>query len=204
MTTQDLQNCITNLAQRRKAFWSEADFQFELAWEIKQAIPAANVRLERPFPTSTKTTEHIDIVVELYGELYPIELKYKTKGAQIQDINNETILLKNHSATDFGCYDYLKDVSRLEGLKKTTTIKRGFAIILTNDPAYYNNTQRFSAYDNFKIYDGVTRSGRLSWGLTYKCTPFAYGSRIPFSLNGTYTMKWNVYNTYFLYLITEV
>lgn len=204
MTKQDLQNCITNLAKRRKAFWSEADFQFELAWEIKQTIPTANVKLERPFLTSTNKTEHIDIVVESKGKLYPIELKYKTKRAMIQDVNNETISLKNHSATDFGCYDYLKDVSRLEGLKSAKIVIRGYAIMLTNDPAYYSNTQRLSAYDNFKIYDGVTLSGHLTWGLTTKGKPFAYDSRIPFSLNGTYTMKWTVYNTHLLYLITEV
>lgn len=204
MTIQDLQQIIAILAKRRKAFWSEADFQFELAQEIKTMFPAAQIRLERPFPNSAGKRNYIDIVVELNGELFPIELKYKTKEATIADCSGESISLQNHSATDFGCYDYLKDISRLEGLKNKPNFKRGFALMLTNDPAYCNDTQRVSAYDDFKIYSGATKGGLLSWGLTSKGTQFVCNGRVSFSLSGTYTMQWEEYNANFKYLINEI
>ena len=204
MTTQDLQQIIAILAKRRKAFWSEADFQFELAQEIKTMFPAAQIRLERPFPNSVGKRNYIDIVVELNGELFPIELKYKTKEATITDFSGESILLQNHSATDFGCYDYLKDIYRLEVLKSIANHQRGFAIMLTNDPAYHNNTQRVSAYDGFKIYEGATRGGLLNWGLTTKGLQFVCNGRGSFSLSGTYKMQLNTYNNTFRYLINEI
>jgi hypothetical protein len=37
---------IKSLSKNRKIFVSEADFQFALAWEIKQNMPQAEVRLE--------------------------------------------------------------------------------------------------------------------------------------------------------------
>lgn len=189
---------MSTLAAKRSAFYSEADFQFALAWELQTLLPNANIHLERRVVIKNESW-YIDIWVEYDGKIFPIELKYKTKSAVISGIE-----LKNHAAMDFGCYDYLKDIYRLENL---SNIEKGFAVMLTNDPAYYTNTKRSSAYDNFKIYDDVTRGGRLSWGLTSKGAPFVSGSRNAFTLKKNYTMQWQPYNggAYdFQYLINEV
>ena len=194
MTRNHINKAMSALAAKRSVFYSEADFQFALAWELQILLPNADIYLERRVNNC-----YIDIWVEHNGKNFPIELKYKTKSAIIGGIE-----LKNHAAMDYGCYDYLKDICRLENLPN---IEKGFAVMLTNDSAYYTDTKRLSAYDNFKIYDGVTRGGRLSWGLTSKGVPFVSGSRAPFLLKGSYTMQWQPYNggKYdFQYLINEV
>jgi len=43
----DLQACLTDLAQQRPLFQSEADFQHALAWQLHAMEPAARVRLGR-------------------------------------------------------------------------------------------------------------------------------------------------------------
>ena len=205
MTKTDLINAMNALSARRNAFWSEADFQFELAQELYTMFPTAQIRLERPFGVvSSRNRLYVDIVVELNGVSHLIELKYKTKTATITDINGEQIILQNHSAHDFGCYDYLKDVSRIEQLKQNNNnLKNGFAIILTNDSSYYT-PKSGAAYDMFRIHQGATKSGKLNWLPTRKGTLLAYGNRHNFSLLGSYTMDWLLYNNDFRYLITEI
>lgn len=77
-----------------------------------------------------------------------------------------------------------------------------------DDIAYYNNTLRVSAYDNFKIYAGATRGGGLLlWGNTTKGTPFVAGNRKDLSLKNSYTMSWSNYNggiDNFMYLINQI
>lgn len=188
MTINYIHQAMTGLETKRRVFWSEADFQFALAWELQHVLTNAKIYLER---RDTTHKYYVDIWVEHEGKVYPIELKYKTSAATIGDI---TVL--EQSATDFGCYDYLFDIKRLEDLSRSEKyFGNGFAVMLTNDATYYNNTNRVSAYDNFKIYNGAKRGGGLlSWGNTSKGTPFAYGSRDNFPLQGVYTMEWRDYN----------
>lgn len=201
MNINHIHQVLSNLASKYRAFWSEADFQFAFAWELQKLRPSASIHLERR--VSLQTNYYVDIWVEEDGKIYPIELKYKTKAATIGGIS-----LLNQSATDFGCYDYLWDIYRLEQLSsQIQNYDVGFAIMLTNDAAYFRDTQRKSAYDDFKIFDVVTKQGQLSWQSTVKGTPFIYGHRAPFALNGVYTMKWHPYNQGldgFKYLINEV
>jgi hypothetical protein len=198
---------MSALSARRNAFWSEADFQFELAQELLTMFPSTQIRLERPFGivTSRQNRYYVDIVVvEPNGASHLVELKYKTVATTITDINGEKIILQNHSAHDFGCYDYLKDISRIEQLKqKNNNLKNGFAIMLTNDSSYYT-PKIGAAYDMFRIYQGATKSGKLNWLPTRKGTLLAYGNRHNFSLSGSYTMNWLSYNNNFRYLITEI
>lgn len=201
MNIADLSIAINNLSTQRTAFWSEADFQFSLAWALQRLLPQSKIYLERRALIGGKAC-YIDIWVEDNGYIYPIELKYKTKRDKLGVVE-----LKNQSAVDFGCYDYLYDVHRLEQLKqqKMYNLDKGWAVMLTNEPLYYNNTNRPSAYDNFKIYQGAVRGGFLSWGMTSKGIPFNYDKRYNFSIVGTYTMNWGTYNNQgFRYLISEI
>lgn len=203
MTINDLHLAIANLSTKRNAFWSEADFQFALAWELQRLFPKANIHLERRF-----APYYVDIWVENQGKVYPIELKYKTTKTTISQNNGTVMTLKNHGAVDFGCYDYLKDIGRIEDIaSREPNFDRGFAVMLTNDHMYYTNTNRTSAYSNFKIYQSAVRTGNLNWGQTQKGTTFACGSRIGFTLKNSYTMQWNPYNNMidrFQYLINEI
>ena len=201
MNASHIHQVLSNLATKYRAFWSEADFQFAFAWELQKLCPMVNIHLERR--VSLQTNCYVDIWVEKDNKIYPIELKYKTKVATIGGIS-----LLNQSAVDFGCYDYLWDIYRLEQLlSQSQNFDNGFAIMLTNDAAYFKNTQRKSAYDAFKIFEEAIKQGHLSWGNTTKGTTFVYGKRNPFTLNGMYTMQWHDCNQGqdgFKYLINEV
>ena len=200
MTNQTLLSALNTLSSQRDAFCSEADFQFALAWELQKLMPQAKISLEYPIQIESKDC-HIDIWVEESGFIYPIELKYKTKGGIIGGVT-----LKNHSAVDFGCYDYLYDIYRIEQIKATTpNFDKGFAVMLTNEPSYYNHTNRSSAYNDFKIFQNSVHNGAHAGGLTNKGTIFNSGNRDNFSLAGSYTMRWNVYNNYdFRFVISEI
>lgn len=73
-----IEKVLRDLFKDRPIFHSEADFQFALAWRIKEQYSKAKIRLEMRSDNFDKK-EYIDILVELNGKKYPIELKYKTK-----------------------------------------------------------------------------------------------------------------------------
>ncbi|MDE6513851.1 MAG: hypothetical protein K2L05_06675, partial [Muribaculaceae bacterium] len=84
----------------------------------------------------------IDIVVEKSGEYLPIELKYPTAAVKRpitcfnQDLSRKgeplQPVLKHQGATDIVCYNFWKDVKRLELVKeKINNINSGLAVLLT-------------------------------------------------------------------------
>ncbi|MBR5146791.1 MAG: hypothetical protein IKW54_04100 [Bacteroidales bacterium] len=211
MNKNQLTTAINNLAKKRPAFYSEADFQFSLAWELKtllpNVLPNANIYLERYEPTFNY---HVDIWVEENGEFFPIELKYKTRKDDVI-INRQTVTLKDHAAVTLGSYDYLKDIRRIEDLSQLPGFKKGYAVMLTNEPIYYKPSKTNSSYNMFKICEGLTKQANvtMNWGLTNKQTPFqATKGRGPFALKNTYQMHWdsynNIYKYEFKYIISEI
>ena len=68
---------LLKLKEKRKIFVSETDLQIEIGFIIKELYPTAKVRAE--YCPSFNSNMHIDIVVIYEGNLYAIELKYKTK-----------------------------------------------------------------------------------------------------------------------------
>lgn len=49
MNITDIQECLKSLSSRKQIFHSEAEFQFELAWEIKQKLSDKYKKLEVRF-----------------------------------------------------------------------------------------------------------------------------------------------------------
>lgn len=159
----DLTFPLLRLRDQRKTFHSEADFQFALAWEIQKCYPEAKIRPEYCL-AEIEPSIYIDILVIMDGLWYPIELKYKTlKG--IKEYNGEIFKLKNHGAQDLGRYDYLSNIMRIERLSKTITVfGKGYAILLTNDPAYWFDTpRRDTVYYEFRLNDGAVKTGEMKW-----------------------------------------
>ena len=195
-----IEDVIEELKCRRPVFTSEADFQLELAHSIKEVYPTnAKVRLEYVPDIKTEQRLHIDILV-LWStgngekKLIPIELKYKTRRLDgYTDDDGCVYCLKEQSAHDCGCYDYLKDIFRIEQIKsaKANDYLTGFTIFLTNDENYKNNSNRKANYDNFRICDGRTASKELSWGTPQKKTDERYCN---INLNGKYSFNWKVYS----------
>jgi len=85
----NLVSLLESLSAKRPLFHSEADFQHALAWEIHLQFPDAKIRLEyRPAGVSVKM--YVDLWVVLADEtVWAIELKYKTRGLDI-DLNGES------------------------------------------------------------------------------------------------------------------
>ena len=163
MNRNHVETAINNLKCHHSIFHSEADFQFSLAWELQKILPNAKIRLE--YCPIFDDNMHIDIYVVEKGRSYPIELKYKTKQIKVP-VDGEQYNLKNQFAHDIGRYDFLYDISRLEKVKALDkNFESGFAIILTNDSAYWSAPYINNTVDSaFRIHEGQTITGRLSWG----------------------------------------
>ena len=200
MLIGDIIQIIVALSKVRRLFWSEDDFKFAFATQIRLKFGnAAEIRLEKRYKGENGKNSYTDIVVRMGGRNFPIELKYKTAEGTYADLNNEAVGLMTHSAVDLGCYAYLKDINRLEYLAKTDPdFERGFVIILTNEPLYYMDTGRSSVYDAFKIYDGKTVSGMLDWDRSnydIEKLPSWLKSHPAFELTGSYDMNWHNYGS---------
>ncbi len=188
----DINTVIEKLKSRRSIFVSEADFQLELAWTIKELYPAAKVRMEYCPPFDANM--HIDILVVLDEKWIPIELKYKTKGCK-KTIDNEIYCLKNHGAKDVNCYLYLKDIERIERVRNNVDVfEEGYAILLTNELSYLKRPTRDNVYYyNFSLEEGTKKSGILDWhpntsaGTKKNCED-------PIHLNDEYHIEWKEYS----------
>ena len=176
---------ISNLL-RNKLYRSEAQLQFDIAWQIKEDLLNLTdwqVLLE-PLSATINGGKNVkrlytDIIVynEKTKEFIPIELKYKTK--EIKGTN----LLKNHGAQDLGSYDFLWDVKRIEMLKTQTSVTpsgnccnreceleffiKGFAIMITNDKSYSRQHNNSCAKDFYFIQEKTFYAGTaVDWDRT--------------------------------------
>jgi len=186
-----IDDALRHLFANSRVFVSEADFQFALAWKIKELYPSVDIRLEYT-PYNYDSSIHIDIVVQCDGKMIPIELKYPTKKFD-SIVNGERIILKDHSAQDCNRYDFLKDVQRMEGILACDKypIEKAYAVLLTNDGGYWKKkSNRLTIDDEFRIHEGVTITGLRSWKpWAGKGTTIGREAAIP--IMGNYRMAWN-------------
>lgn len=163
------------LGKLASAFHSEAEFQFAFAWELSKLHPNARVMLEYTMDTSKWGFIEVDLVVEISGDSTAFEFKYKTKSLNTYSSLGLKHDLKNQGAINEGCYDYMKDIERLQELKNTEkSIDAGYAIFLTNDSSYWDkgNKTSVSSYVPFQFFEDPVSSpvtikkGIHSWGNT--------------------------------------
>lgn len=211
--------------ENKRIFCSEADFQFTLAWTIKEKYQKEikKIFLEYPFEDNNikenKEHKHLDILIVFKnGNCIPIELKYKTtypkaynkKGGKIYKDNEFAIKfkVKDQQAKNYGCYNYIKDIKRIELFKKkNNNFKEGYAIMLTNDERYSKKIKNYDEnkydYSKFSIHEGRKGiSGELNW----KNPKSKYPS---IKLTGKYDIEWDHYQKVddfgeFKYLITKI
>lgn len=215
-----INDVLENLAKRRPLFWSEADFQFEFAWELHKKLgEGANIYLERRFELDndkdTRDKNHnkyyVDIWVEYQDGIYPIELKYTTTVCKIDDAENP-VETKEQSARDTGCYRFLWDIKRLEDIKtcllekhKTSSTEKevkGYAIMLTSDAGYYNKSKQPTLFDDFRLTEGRTippdtSDRKFKWTLdkiaAEKRDSHWTKSWPEFTLKGEYILQWQYF-----------
>ena len=155
---------MAGVSRARSIFHSEADFQHALAWHIHQAIPDCGVRLEyRPF-----SKENLYLDLWLSGIGIALELKYATTKLD-HDEGGEIFSLRNQSTRDVRRYHVARDIERLEKVSELQHVRGGYAILLTNDAAYWTPPTRSTASITkcAKSSDGIQsrRSGgsRNAW-----------------------------------------
>ena len=187
----DIAGLLTGLAENRKVFHSEADFQHALAWHIHQLMPASQIRLEFPMPI-----EHRKMYVDIWlpVEKIAIELKYMTRKSELED-NEESFALRNQGAQNQRRYDFLWDIHRLELMRSMPEFcEAGHAVLLTNDPLYWNPPRRQDTVDSdFRVHEGRVISEKLAWST--KATPGTKrGRELPIPISDSYRLRWQDYS----------
>ncbi len=205
----NVEDILRELSKERPIFHSEGDFQFSLAWKINKMIPEFNVRLEFPIKSS-----HLDIFLFSSEKAVLFELKYKTTELVYHTHNKEKFSLKRLRRKDYGFYGFIKDICRLEKFKpkiqQNYEIVECYALILTNDNSFWQQTDTKGMYKDFLTYEGKVLSGVFNW--TSNFTKQYYDKRPSIRLKHTYKCSWKDYskiaieakNNQFRYLLIEV
>lgn len=190
----DIDGLMAGMADTRKVFHSEADFQHALAWHIHLAMRESQVRLEVDTRPREPQRRFLDIWLPLEG--IAIELKYKTRRLQLQHAD-EFFALRNHGAQDIGRYDFLRDIERLESMcSELEHCKAGFAVLLTNDSSYESEPKNHNTVDSdFRIHEGRTISGRLAWADAASEGTMS-GRKEPIQLRGSYRLGWQEFSNF--------
>ncbi len=213
LTKTQMQSILSNLASKGNTYTCEAQFQFDLADELRKYFTSKNVGhyiyLEYSRSTNGRT-EYYDIVVEDASvnphEYCVIELKYKTKAATAI-CYGQKVTLKTHGAQGLGRFDYLNDVARIEQFVQNYKNSNGFAIILTNDSQYWAQSGKGKSYVEFSLEDGTAQiAGHKKWaqGISQNSTGVHRFNGL--DLSKSYQINWSQWGQSpdFKYLLLEI
>lgn len=200
-----VQSFLKSLADERRVFCSEMDFQIHFAWLMKER--GFDLSLEYD-PGCFKANASLDIMI-WKPEQVAIELKYKTALFEAEN-SGHSVRLKNHGAQDIGRYDFFKDVSRVEQIVATGKADKGFVVFLTNDRGYWRSGRDGTADAMFRMFEGRTvKSGSLKWA-EHTGAGTMKGHEKPINLVQDYVLGWKDYrdfggkNGLFRFLIVDV
>ena len=192
-------------------FNSECLFQLELSMFLKDSGHYDEVTLEYHIPKEivaemaprtnypwSEDSMYVDIVVRKGEEYLPIELKYVTDsfvpkvssnllGTVFTSDKNPIEFLKRHGAHDIRCYDFWKDVRRIEFLKDSFPhVVGGISLFLTNEESYRREPKKTAAYYNFGITDKRPAPRKKEWLEEVKTAD----GRPGFTNSRDYDIKW--------------
>ncbi len=160
MLEQLILDSMCGLAKRRPIFHSEADFQLALAWEVQTLRPDARIRLEKRVLRAPPV--QLDVLIQIDGIRFGLELKYPRKAIDVWHEDEKFSLAAG--AADLERYDFLKDIGRLELLRTEDVIEAGCALLLTNEPKFWNRGDgRVTGFEQFRLHEGRSLSGTLNW-----------------------------------------
>ena len=121
-------------------------------------------------------------------------------------------VLKEQGAKDQGCYNYLKDIMRIEEFRdKSDKFIEGYTIKITSEMSYLKPPIKANCtYAEFSINDGSIKTGCMNWSdNTGKGTML--GMEAPIVLTGMYPINWKEYSKIddtnsgtFMYLVNRI
>lgn len=190
------------LENREEFFTREQEIQIYLADYLNRKNLFDNVFLEYYIPSNSienypwidSNNIYIDIVILSGNIYYPIEIKYKTISQTVPLKlfgTTSPVILGHHGAQNIGCYDFWKDIKRLELFQDNfENVEQGIMLFVTNDSSYLkpprNNKvgyAQFSIEDNRELEKGYT----LDWNGALSIS----ANRPPINIKRAYSLKWN-------------
>lgn len=193
------------LESRQEFFTREQEIQIYLADYLNGLKLFDHVYLEYHIPSNALTNYpwkdsnniYIDIVVSVGGRYYPIEIKYKTVS-QTLPLNvfgtPSPFVLGHHGAKNIGCYDFWKDIKRLELFEeKFESVGQGIMLFVTNDESYLLKPRNNKVgYAQFSIHENRTIESRqtLDWNGALSISL----NRPPINLKNSYYINWKKLN----------
>jgi len=222
---QTIYGVMDSLAEQGYVFSNEQDFQFTFANELKKlpmvnevklealslsvswedAVSLSNGKWNQSQQNSSKiiSKQYTDIIVKTIDEEYfAIELKFKTpnKICTYETEKSGRIVTMVQCAYDINAYEYLYDVQRLELINsrffyKDIKIKKGYAIILTNESHYrYYDFAKTKIWKKYCLKDGTNiQPGPLTFSngsMKYVTKGKVYEA---LKLHGDYSLHWRNY-----------
>lgn len=179
------------LKQISSIYHSERHFQLSLGAELGRMYDEQRVRLEwEPIAGN-----RVDIGVRREDVTIPIELKYKTDSATVEDAGfGETFELSRQGARDQAHYRFLQDVPRIEEIVAEQG-RYGYAILLTNDTNYWRHSGQSALHDEMRSHQGAELSGSIHWsGGTDSDWVDKEKWKDPIELEGEYKAEWSDYD----------
>lgn len=190
MDTQVIQKTVAALSQRRPVFWSEADFQHELAVQLAALDPSLQIRLEWPLPG--QGIRAIDILLSKGQQRTAVELKYLTQKYSGL-FANEQFELKAQGAQDVRRYDVIKDIQRMEEFCDRFPSARAFVLVLSNDPVYWAGPTAGTNCEAFSLKQGRVLGGQLTWAEKTGAGTMKSREK-PLTLANRYQVNWVQYS----------
>ena len=136
------------LENQEEFFTREQEIQIYLADYLNRKNLFDNVYIEYHIPSNSlvnypwkdSNNIYIDIVIVSGNKYYPVEIKYKTISQTVPLKLFGTpspVTLGHHGAQNIGCYDFWKDIKRLELFEENfENVEQGIMLFVTNDPSY--------------------------------------------------------------------
>lgn len=195
-------------------FNNERSFQLALTYFLKASSNYDEVFMEYYLPKELMDKKvkqvknypwnvenmYIDIVVRRGDEYVLIELKYitdsftpegNTSTKMVTNFLGSTYLpveiLRRHSAQDIRCYDFWKDVKRIEFLSETfPRVIGGFCLILTNEKSLVKGPTKKASYIDFGLKHGSLSPRSKEWKSKVKIS----AGRPGFTNKQNYPIDW--------------
>lgn len=201
MRQQILNQIILALCKRNNFFIREQDIQLYLANHFINSHLFDNVFIEYHVPSNLIVNYpwadinniYIDIVLEKDGQFYPIEIKYKTVAQVLPFMvfgQNANVILGQHGAQNIGCYDFWKDIKRIELFEQTfQNVERGVVMFVSNDLTYQNAPLNPNVgYAPFSIHQGrvIPINSFLNWNGNLAVA----NGRLGLTTNYAYNINW--------------